>query len=263
MLTPAFFESAAILLREGLEAILVLAALGAYLSRSGAGDRNWALYAGAGAAILASVAVAWLLELFNNGMHNDLMEGALILVAAMLMFYLSGWLFLKQDPRAWQRYLKQHTDRVVEGGTILAVAMLAFLAVFREGAETVLFLHALARTQGGWSAGLIGGILAATAGLFLIYFIINTTTRRLPLRSVFLITSAFLFLMGLKFIGEGLQEFQEQAVIGFHPAIDSGLLVALGLNPSWEAIGAQLAIVLIAMACIFAGRQTQHVSQPH
>src|SRR5262245_7675655 len=149
MLNAAFFEAATILLREGLEAILVLAALGA-LTKVGAGDRLKALYAGAGVAILASIAMAWAFETFNNGVHNDFVEGIVILIAAALMFYVSGWLFVKQDPRAWQAYLKQHTDKVVAGGTLFAVATLAFLAVFREGAETVLFLPSVAKSQGGW-----------------------------------------------------------------------------------------------------------------
>jgi high-affinity iron transporter len=257
MLNAAFFESATILLREGLEAILVLAALGAYLTKVGASDRLNALYAGAGAAIVASIAMAWAFETFNNGVHNDFIEGIVILIAAGLMFYVSGWLFLKQDPRAWQAYLKQHTDQVVAGGTLFAVATLAFLAVFREGAETVLFLHALATSQGGWNAGIIAGIAAAAAVLVVIYFVINNTTRRLPLRPVFLVTSAFLFLMGLKFVGEAFQEFQEQAVIGFHPAPAGDTLVSLGLNASWEAIAAQLAILLIAIAGILTMRRGQ------
>jgi high-affinity iron transporter len=257
MPNAAFLESATIILREGLEAILVLAALGAYLTKIGAADRLKALYAGAGLAILASIAAAWLFEVFNNGVHNDFMEGIVILIAAGLMFYVSGWLFLKQDPRAWQAYLKEHADKVAEGGTLMAVGALAFLAVFREGAETVLFLHALARSSGGWSASIIGGILAAGVGLVVIYIVINRTTRRLPLRPVFLVTSAFLFLMGLKFVGEAFQEFQEQAVIGFHPAPAGDTLVSLGLNASWEAVGAQLAILVIAIAGIMSMHRGQ------
>lgn len=257
MPSTVFFESATILLREGVEAILVLAALGAYLTRSGAGDRLGALYAGAAAAVVASIGLAWAFEQFNNGMHNDSIEGVVLLIAAALMFYVSGWLFLKQDPRAWQAYLKSHTDKVVEGGTLLAVGALAFLAVFREGAETALFLHALAKTNGGWSTSLIGGIVAAALALVVIYMVINRTSRRIPLRYVFLVTSAFLFLMALKFIGEAFQEFQELAIIGVHPAPAAALLSALGLNSTWEAVGAQIAVLLVAAVGIVLMRRNQ------
>ena len=251
MLTSSFFESATILLREGLEALLVLAALAAYLTKVGAHNKLSALYAGAGGAVLASIAAAWVLERFYGGVHNDRMEGTVILLSAGLMFYVSGWLFLKQDPRAWQAYLKSHTDRVVEGGTLYAVATLAFLAVFREGAETVLLLHAPAKTA-GWGAGMIGGIVAASLILAGCFVVINyCATRWLPLRAVFLISSGFLFLMGVKFIGAGLQEFQEQAVVPMHVASISDTLLWLGLNPSWEAVGLQLAVLALAGAGIW------------
>jgi high-affinity iron transporter len=257
MLNSTFFEAAAILLREGLEAILVLAAIGAYMTRMGAENRLSALYGGAGAAVVASVAMAWGLAAFNNGVHNDLVEGFVMLLAAALMFYVSGWLFLKQDPRAWQAYLKEHTDKVVDGGTLMATAVLAFLAVFREGAETVLFLHALANTSGGWSSGLIAGLIAAGAGLCAIFWVVTKATKRLPLRPVFLVTSAFMFVMGLRFVGAGLQEFQEQALIGFHPIPWSDWLIALGLNASWEAVATQLAVLVVAGASVVAMLRTR------
>ena len=250
MINSAFIEAATILLREGLEAILVLAAVAAYMTRIGAASKLTALYGGAAAAIVASVVMAWLLALYNNGSHDDLFEGVVILFAAGLMFYVSGWLYLKQDPRAWASYVKGHADRVVDGGTVLAVATLSFLAVFREGAETVLFLHALAKTNGGWTPSLLAGLAAAAIALVAIYVVVSRTALRLPLRPFFLVTSAFLFLMGLKFVGEGLQEFQEQALLGFHPAPWSDALIALGLNASWEAVALQIAVVLAAAGSI-------------
>ena len=120
-------------------------------------------------------------------------------------------------------------------------------SVLREGGETVLFLHVLAKTSGGWTAPLLSGIATAFAALAVLFWIIVSTTRRLPLRAVFLVTSLFLFLMGLKFVGEGLQEFQEQALIPYDMAPGAGWLTALGLNPTWEALGAQTALVLIAV----------------
>ena len=178
----AFMQAAAILLREGLEALLVIAALAAYLQKVGARDRLVSLYAGAGGAIVASVIAAWLFEVFNNGVHNDLMEAGTILFAAALMLYVSGWLMLRQDPRAWQGFLKNKADEALAKQTGLAVGFLAFLAVFREGAETVLFLHALATTTDGWTVGVIGGLIAAAAGLVVLFFAINIVARRLPAR---------------------------------------------------------------------------------
>jgi high-affinity iron transporter len=257
-MNATFIEAVAILLREGLEAILVLAALAAYLSRAGAEDRLRALWVGAVAALIASIAAAWIFEQFYNGVHSDIFEGIIIFLAAGLLFYVSGWLFLKQDPKAWQAYLKTQADKALLARSQRVIAMLAFLAVLREGGETVLFLHVLAKTSGGWGTPLVSGILAAFAGLAALFWIVVKTTRRLPLRAVFLTTSAFLFLMGLKFVGEGLQEFQEQALVPYDMAPGAGWLTAIGLNPTWEALGVQMAVVLIALAGVVMATDAQH-----
>jgi high-affinity iron transporter len=246
-MSATFIEALSILVREGLEAILVLAALAAYLGRIGAEDRLKALWLGAAAALAASIVAAWVFEQFYNGMHSDIAEGVMIFAAAALMFYVSGWLFMKQDPQAWQAYLRRQTDRALAWQSRTVIAALAFFAVLREGGETVLFLHVLAKTNGGWTGSLLAGIAAAFVILAVLFLIIVNTTRRLPLRAVFMVTSLFLFVMGLKFLGEGLQEFQEQALVPYDVAPGSNALTALGLNPTWEALGAQAAVVLIAL----------------
>ena len=233
-MSSAFIQAAIILLREGLEAMLVIAALAGYLTKAGAAHRIQALYGGALAAVGASIIAAWLFAVLNSGEHSDVLEGIIILVAAALMLYVSGWLMVKQDPRGWQEYLAHKADHALSQDTVWAVGALAFLAVFREGAETVLFINALAKTEGGWSAGLFAGLAAATAGLAVLFYFINLIARKLPLRPLFIITSAFLFAMAIKFIGEAVQEFQEQAIITVTEVKGSAFLSAIGLNPSWK-----------------------------
>ena len=154
-MSSAFIQAAVILLREGLEAMLVIAALAGYLTKSGAAHRIQALYGGALAAVGASIIAAWLFAVLNSGEHSDILEGIIILIAAGLMLYVSGWLMVKQDPQGWKDYLAHKADTALAQDTVWAVGALAFLAVFREGAETVLFINALATTEGGWSAGLV------------------------------------------------------------------------------------------------------------
>lgn len=246
-MSATFIEAASIVLREGLEAVLVLAALAAYLSKMGADHRLTALWGGAGAALVASIGTAWVFEHFYNGTHSDMLEAAMIFVAAGLMFYVSGWLFLKQDPRAWQAFLRSRADAALAKSSALAVALLAFFAVAREGGETILFLHTLAKTSGGWGAAVIGGIAVAFVGIGILMAVVLKTTRRLPLRATFLVTSAFLFVMGLKFVGEGFQELQEQAIIPYDLLPHSDVLTRAGLNPTWEAVGTQLLIVALSV----------------
>src|SRR4051794_26149384 len=247
-MSSAFIQAAVILLREGLEAMLVIAALAGYLSKAGAGHRIQALYGGSLAAVGASIIAAWLFAVLNSGEHSDVLEGIIIVVAAALMLYVSGWLMVKQDPRGWQDYLAHKADGALAQDTVWAVAALAFLAVFREGAETVLFINALASTQGGWSAGLFAGLGAASAGLVVLFYFINLIARRLPLRPLFIITSAFLFAMAIKFIGEAVQEFQEGAIVPFTELKGAGFLGAIGLNPTVEALSAQVLVIAFALA---------------
>jgi high-affinity iron transporter len=248
LMSSAFIQAAVILLREGLEAMLVIAALAGYLTKAGAGHRIQALYGGSLAAVGASVIAAWLFAVLNSGEHSDVLEGVIILLAAGLMLYVSGWLMVKQDPRGWQDYLAHKADNALAQDTVWAVGALAFLAVFREGAETVLFINALASAEGGWSAGLFAGLGAATIGLVVLFYFINLIAQKLPLRPLFIITSAFLFAMAIKFIGEAVQEFQEAAMLPVTELKSAAWLGAIGLNPSVEALSAQLLVVVFALA---------------
>jgi high-affinity iron transporter len=247
-MSSAFIQAAVILLREGLEAMLVIAALAGYLTKVGASHRIRALYVGALAAVGASIVAAWLFAKLNSGEHNDVLEGCVILAAAALMLYVSGWLMVKQDPQGWKDYLANRADSALAQDTVWAVGALAFLAVFREGAETVLFINALATAEGGWGVSLFAGLGAATAGLVVLFYFINLIAQRLPLRPLFIVTSAFLFAMALKFIGEAVQEFQEQMILPFTELKSLSWLGAIGLNPTLEAVSAQLLVIVLALA---------------
>ncbi|GJD50916.1 Ferrous iron permease EfeU [Methylobacterium crusticola] len=285
-----FAQAFTILFREGLEALLVIAALAAFLRRAGATDRIGPLYAGAGAAVLASLGMAWVFETYFDGNHNDLIEAGVMLLAAGLMFMMSGWLFLRQDPKAWQADLNRMAGQALGAGAApgavrgagaalgagnalgagsalgagvalgagsalgagaaLSLAGIAFLAVFREGAETVLFLHALARTANGWDASLLGGLGAAVLALGALFAAMQWLALRLPLRPIFLLTSALLFVMGLKLVGAAIQELQEQTLVPVHDGGVPEAVAALGFNGSWEALGLQGVIVVAALACL-------------
>jgi high-affinity iron transporter len=254
-MSSEFIQAAVILLREGLEAMLVIAALAAYLTKAGAQQRLTALYSGAVAAIFASLVAAYLFQTLNEGQHNDLLEAFVILAAAALMLYVSGWLLVRQDPRAWQAYLKERAEGALAKGTGLAIALLAFLAVFREGAETVLFVYALASSSGGWSAALLAGLAAAAVGLVILFFVINYVASRLPLRAVFIVTSALLFVMAIKMIGDAILEFQEQLILPSNPIASLGWMLEYGLNPTREALLAQGAVILLALVTFLIWRR--------
>lgn len=241
-------QSGGILLREGLEAMLVISALAGFLKRGGAdGAPLKMLYAGALAAIALSIAGAVVMAMFLNGAHDDRIEAAIMLIAAALMLYMSGWLFLKQDPRAWQAEMKKMAEKALASRAAEAMALIAFLAVLREGAETVLFLHALAGSSGGWNMSLIGGLIGAGVILVAVFVAMQWLALHLPLRPFFLATSALLFVMALRFIAGAVQEFQEQGLIGVHDAPLPDWITAFGFNPNWESVAIPGLVAVVAL----------------
>lgn len=243
-------EAAVILLREGLEVILVLAALTAFLRRA-APERMGALRWGAVGGLLASLLVALAYAAWRGGTHDDTVEGVTCLVAAALMLWTGGWMWLRSDPRAWTSALKRQAEQALASGRVAAaVGSIGFLAVFREGAETVLFLLALGATAANL-APMALGLGVAALGLCALWWVVSRATVRLPLRPLFVGTSVFLLAMAARFVGAGIQEFQEQAVVPFTPANLPDWLVDIGVAPSWEALALQVA-VLAAVAVFLA-----------
>jgi high-affinity iron transporter len=251
-------QAGVILLREGLEALLVIAALAGFLRRAGADGAIRTLYAGAGAALVASVGAAIAFSLFLNGAHDDRIEAGVMILAAALMLYMSGWLFLRQDGRTWTQEMRDQASRALSSGTLWSLGLISFLAVFREGAETVLFLHALAASEGGWNLAHLAGLSGAALCLAGLFLVIENFAVRLPLRPVFLATSALLFVMSLRFIGGAIQELQEQQILDVHPFNTlSEWIIALGFNATWEALGTQLVIGLVAAVGFVVVRRSQ------
>jgi high-affinity iron transporter len=261
-MSGVFIQAAVILLREGLEAMLVIVALAGYLDKVGSSHRKSALYLGALAAVFASFVAAWIFATFNDGQHDDTTEGVVIILASAIMLYVSGWLMIRQDPRSWKTYISNKADRALASDTAWAVGVLAFLSVFREGAETVLFVSALASTEGGWTAGIFTGLLAGFAGLGVLYVVLTQVARRTPLRPLFVVTSTFLFLTALKFIGDAIQEFQEQSVVSTTPVAALGWLENIGLNPTQEALSIQFLTALFVLAAFSLVRREMALVRP-
>jgi high-affinity iron transporter len=256
-MSGAFVQAAVILLREGLEAMLVIVALAGYLDKVGAAHRLGALYLGALAAILASFVAAWIFAVFNDGQHDDTTEGIVIILAAAVMLYVSGWLMLKQDPKSWKVYISEKADQALAKDTAWAVGVLAFLAVFREGAETVLFVTALAGTEGGWTFAIFSGLLAGAGALLLLFVLLYRLARRIPLRPLFIFTSVFLFITALKFIGDAIVEFQEQNILPFTQLQGMEWLETIGFNPTSEALSIQFLVAIAVIAAFSLVRREQ------
>jgi high-affinity iron transporter len=242
------FDAAIILLREGLEALLIIAALLAIVKRAGAGGKQGWVWGGAAAGVAASLAVALLLTAAfrgaSTGANRELIEGITALAAAAMLFYVSYWLHSKSHLGAWQAYLRQKTSAALATGSLFSLAALAFMAVFREGAETALFYIGIASSIA--LTDLLLGITAALAALAVIGVLMLWIGVRIPLRPFFLASSALVFYLGFKFIGTGIHALQVAGAIPASPTPFALSVDLLGLFPTWETVIPQ--VLLLALA---------------
>lgn len=241
-----FIQSLLILLREGFEAMLVITALVAYLRRAGQADKVKVVWHGTGWALAASLVAAWLLTRVLNvsGQDQEVLEGAVMLVASAVLFYVSFWLLSKREAASWQTYVKAQVDDAAKSGRVWALGLAAFLAVFREGAETVLFYQALILSAPGQMPALFAGMAAAVVALGGLYVAMRVLSFRLPLNVFFSATAALLFFLAVTFAGKGILELQEGRLVSITPVDWLPRIEWLGLFPTVESAGAQLVLLV-------------------
>jgi high-affinity iron transporter len=213
-----FVDAMLIIVREGFEAILVLTALAAYLVKVGQGDKRRLLYAGAGGAVLASVALAVLARFVMpvDGHAREALEGATMLIAAAVLFTASYWLISKSEARRWQEFVRTKLEGALSSRRRAALFVLAFLVVFREGFETVLFYEALlGRAQAGVGGSVVwSGFACGSLALAVIAAALFRYGVRIPIRPFFAVTGTLLYVLAFKFAGGGVRELQEAGWVG-------------------------------------------------
>ena len=273
---PYFFYSFGILLREGLEAMLVVIALAAG-ARNAGGGRNGTrdVYAGAIAAIFASIILALVVSDLIGDDASDTLEGLFQFLAAATLFYVSSWLTSKSQHDRWNKFIAEKVSSAEKSRVpALALGATAFLAVIREGGETIIFFRGL--TAGATIAierhAVFAGIVAASVALGTIFWILTRAAYRIPLRQFFTGTSILLYALAVVFVGQGVGSWQEAGVlpatfVDYVPQVPT-----IGLFPTLESIGAQLLLILLALASIIAplaasrrikvSRQTQRAPRP-
>lgn len=259
----SFLNGLIIIVREGFEAILVITALVAYLLKSGHGDKVRVVYQASGVALLGSLITAVLIQtLFRiNPRHQETLEGVTMLLATAVLFYVSYWLTSKAEADRWQQYIRKKVQSSLSTGSLAALWCAAFLAVYREGAETVLFYQALlAGTDPGEAGAVLGGLGAGALALILIFFLLRSGSVRIPIRAFFTVTSALLYYLAFVFAGRGIRELQESGLVGITPASWMPSWDILGLYPTWESLGLQIFLIVaatFALAYLFLIRGRQ------
>lgn len=251
---PAFVASLITILREGVEVILLLTMLITLVIKTGQPGAMAAIRWGVGAAVVASLATAVALNRLvasAQGQTQEMLEGLVMLAASGVLFYVSYWLISQVESKRWLDFLKDRARRGAELGGYTTLGLTAFLAVYREGAETALLYQALIAGQSGAREGLMGLAAGVAVGLVLlagIYVLIRRTSVKLPLRSFFQVTGLLLFAMAVVFAGNGVFELQQARVIRSTPVSwFSGGVPLLGIYPNVQALGVQ-ALLLVAAA---------------
>jgi high-affinity iron transporter len=251
-----FIQSFIILVREGLEAILLVGALMTFLARMGAAHRKRDINIGVGAALGASLLTAFALEtVFQlTPAKREALEGATMVVATVVLFYVSYWLLSKMEVAKWNHFVKSKVQDALTSGSGLALATAAFLAVYREGFETVLFYKALF-LSGGHGVGtmpILAGILLGSVVMGGVYIAISRFGLRLPLKPFFGFTSAFLYYMAFVFAGKGIADMQEGGLISTTIVPGAPRLPAIGIYPTVESLLAQgILVALLVFALVW------------
>ena len=246
-----FVYAFTIILREGFEALIIVAAVVAYLLKTGNEKRMSIVYSSLGVAVVLSFVMAWIMNLIfagAAGQKREVMEGAVMLIAVGLLFYVGFWLLSNAGAKKWSKYIQSHVSESISAGSAKALWWTVFLAVFREGAETVLFYQALifdAKDSAGYSMIALGFVVGLIV-LLVTYYVFKIFAIKIPIKPFFLVTSAIIFYMSIVFVGKGLMEFVEGKI--FVPTKIDGFptIEWLGIYPYYESLVPQ-AIMIAAL----------------
>ena len=272
LVTSSAGQAFLILIREGLEALLVVAAVIAYLVKSG--NKRFAkwIYLGVVAGLAGSglVAVLFTFLFGGSGPIQEISEGVCALIATLMLLWTSNWMLNKSSVEAWNNYIRNKTEAAVAGaqskvesgqglglGMIASLAMLSFLAVFREGAETVIFYESIYSMSQDAHGMWVGG-LAAAAVLIVIFLILRFTSVKIPIGPFFLVTSILMAALVVIFAGGGIHaliegDLIEGTYLSIVPTNDW-----IGLYPYVETIAAQVIAAIAVVALFVVGFIKKH-----
>lgn len=252
-----FIYALSIILREGFEALIIIAAVVAYLIKTGNKGHLNLVYSSVGVAIILSFVTAYAINLIFGvslaGQSREILEGVVMLVATLLLFYVGFWLLSNAGAKKWSHYIQGHISDSLSSGDSKALWWTVFLAVYREGAETVLFYQALIfDASSSYDFSMIGaGFVTGVVALLIAYFIIKAFSLKIPIKPFFIATSAIIFYMSIVFVGKGVMELVEGKL--FVPSIADGVptISWLGIYPYYESLVPQFLMILALISGVF------------
>ena len=243
----AFFQSFLIILREGFEAILVIGAVVAFLIKMGHRERLHSIWVGLILGVIASLATAVVLKTILAAMpaSREIVEAVTMLVAVVVLFSVSYWLISKVEAAKWQKFIREKVTSALEHGGGKALAVVSFLAVYREGAETALFYQALFNEGPNVGVPLALGIVVGFGVLAIIFTLFYRYGVRIPMRPFFTVTSLLLYYMAFVFMGKGIRELQEGNLMPITVIPGGPHVEAMGIYPSVQTLTGQAILVIL------------------
>ena len=256
-----FLGAFTILLREGIEALLVVIAMIAFVKKSHRFEVLPYVHGGWIAALLAGVAT-WVLATYFvsiSGASREMTEGIGALLAAVILVSVGIWMHGKSQAEEWRRYIQEKMGKALSRGSAWFLFSLAFVVVYREAFETILFYAALWNPQ---SSGIIlAGALSAVALLALIAWAMLRYSRKLPITQFFRYSAILIAILAVILAGKGVGAFQEAGVLSATFIAGLPRLAELGFFPTVETIGAQL-LTLLALIAGFRVSRSPSGPQP-
>ena len=258
-----FLYAFIIILREGFEALIIVAAVIALLIKSGNSKHLNIVYSALGVAVVLSIATAYGLNYIfgseNAGQTREVMEGAVMLIAVVLLFYVGFWLLSNASSKKWTAYIQGQISSSLSSGDSKMLWWTVFLAVYREGAETVLFYLALlfdAKTPAATSM-VAAGFVAGLAALIIVYIVIKEFSLKIAIKPFFIATSVIIFYMSVVFVGKGVMELVEGKV--FVPTVIDGLptITWIGFYPYVQSLVPQAVMIVLLIVGILILKNKQ------
>lgn len=242
-----FWDAALILLREGVEALLIIMALLTVTRKSEQTKASKWIVTGSVIGIVLSIALAFIFKaIFENlGSTRELTEGLVGIGSVILMIIVGIWLHSKSSLDSWQNFINKNMDKAMSTGSIVTFGLVAFLSVFREGAETIIFYLGIVGKISTWS--LILGIIVASVILALIAIFFNQITKWIPIHRLFFIMSLFIFILAFKILGVSIHTLQILNIMPQHTINHLPFIDLIGFYPTYETLILQLALVILVV----------------
>ena len=242
-----------ILFREGLEAALLIAAIFAYLDTSRNTRLRKAVWYGGAAALLATV-LTWALATYLLAIapvSRELISAVTSAIAVVILFSLSFWLLQQADRKRSVEFMRARVSQAVQGGSLMALGLITFTTIYREGFETVLFYQALTVASGPVTNYMYLGVALAVLALGVVFLLLFRFGRKLPTARLFPVLIGVTALFAVAFIGNGVRAFQEAGwlnvtnLYGSFPKIDPNVAALTGIHPTVETLAAQALMILV------------------